>query len=76
MVRTLNGGGLRCPYLGSGRHGGTAAIAVFIEHGTHRVHIAGVTRHPTGPWITQHARNYLMDMGDRAESITFLIWDR
>ncbi|MFK4186216.1 integrase core domain-containing protein [Streptomyces sparsogenes] len=51
-------------------------VLFFINHGTRRVHIAGITPHPTGPWITQQARNYLMDLGNHAESTKFPIRDR
>jgi putative transposase len=48
---------------------------IIIEHGTRRVRLAGITAHADGAWTTQAARNFLMDLGQRATSVKFLIRD-
>ena len=40
----------------------------FIELGTRRVHLAGVTANPDGGWVAQRARNLMLGLGDRCAS--------
>jgi len=51
-------------------------VLVFIDHGTRRLHICGVTASPTGEWTVQQARNLALSFGERFEDIKFLVRDR
>jgi putative transposase len=49
---------------------------IVIEHGTRRVHLAGITANPHGAWTAQAARNFLMGLDQRITAIKDLIRDR
>jgi putative transposase len=50
-------------------------VLFFIELDTRRVHLAGVTAHPNGAWITQQARNLLLVLGERRRRLRFVLCD-
>jgi transposase InsO family protein len=51
-------------------------VLFFIELATRRVHLAGITTNPDGRWVTQQARNLLMQLDDEDFRPLFLVRDR
>ena len=68
---------LACDFFSVDLLDGTQAyVLTVIGHAARRIRILGVTLHPTGDWTTQQARNLIMDLGDQAERMKFMIRDR
>lgn len=51
-------------------------VLFFIEIGSRRVWLAGVTAHPSGEWVTQQARNVVAAIEQRGVTPLHLIRDR
>jgi transposase InsO family protein len=51
-------------------------VLFFIELATRHVRLAGITTNPDGRWVTQQARNLLMQLDDDGAQPRFLIRDR
>jgi transposase InsO family protein len=57
-------------------NGSSVYVLAVIEHATRRVRILGVTDHPHDSWVTQMARNLLMDLDDGVRRVKFIVRDR
>jgi putative transposase len=68
---------LACDFFTADLLDGTQAyVLAVIEHATRRIRILGITLHPTGEWTAQQARNLVMDLGEQAHRVKFMIRDR
>ncbi|PWJ05363.1 integrase [Streptomyces sp. NWU49] len=57
-------------------NGATVYVFAVIEHADRRIRILGATAHPTAAWVTQAARNLMMDLQDVGATVAYLIRDR
>ncbi len=51
-------------------------VLAVIEHRTRRIRILGATAHPTASWVTQAAKNLVMDLEEAGRRAWWLIRDR
>jgi transposase len=68
---------LACDFFTADLLDGTQAyVLAVIEHASRRIRILGASLHPTGEWTAQQARNLMMDLGEQAHRVKFMIRDR
>jgi len=51
-------------------------VRFFIEVGTRKIYLSGVTANPVGKWATQQARNLSALLSGRSHAVRFLVRDR
>jgi len=51
-------------------------VFFFIELASRKVHLAGVTAHPSGQWLAQQARNLAWKLQDGTFKASYLLHDR
>jgi putative transposase len=68
---------LACDFLETVTLAGTRMfVLAVIEHHTRRIRVLGAAEHPAASWVTQAARNLVMDLQDAGCRARFLIRDR
>jgi len=77
FLRAQAGGMLACDFFTVETVSLTRLYVLFVvELDRRRVYLAGITAHPTDAWVTQAARNLLMDIDDHVDRLRFLLRDR
>jgi hypothetical protein len=56
--------------------GARSYVFAVIEHANRRIRVLGATAHPTASWVTQAAKNLLMDLDDAGCRARYMIRDR
>jgi transposase InsO family protein len=68
---------LACDFFEASTLSGTRLyVLAVIEHSSRRIRVLGATRHPTASWVTQAAKNLIMDIEDAGSTARFPIRDR